>query len=382
MNQRIVIIGTSAAAVGAITRLRQLMPQATILALSQEKESPYNKCLLADYAIGLKQESDLYTLKRFAQDPLVEIRRGIQVEAIIPESSTLKLHDGNTISYDCLLLAMGSSPIFFFHTLHDVNTLLNYCRDTKARTALIIGAGLSGLECADALHKNGLKVAVVEREKQVLPASLTATGAQFIAQTMHAINITFYPETMVVDIEMGENQITRIVTEKGHFLSADVIVVATGLKPNSALAAHAGIACMQGSVMVDNYLQTSIPGIFAAGDLIVTKNQLTGYPIRSTTWPDAMMQGGYAAFAMAGLPKPYPGIVPILSSSFFGLTCAIGGAPEDPDLKIQERQTPGSYSRHAFDENGRLRGFIAIGDQISWVDARRALLSQEVFQLT
>jgi len=387
VSAQYVIIGASAAAVGAINRLRQLQPGASIAVVFQEKEFPYNKCLLADFAAGAKSAEDLAIITpAIAQDSAITFYSGVTVTKILPEQNKLLLNDGRSVSYTHLLLTMGSSPavsfffekgrsnLFFFHTLADVNRLLAQ----KSKKAVVIGAGLSGLECADALNKQGIAVTLIERQLHLLPTALTPQAAVFIQRYAEQQGIRIIYQA-VNELKITDNTITSVTTDDGTIFDTDMVILATGLKPNSELAQHAGIMCYESSVMVNEHLQTSIKNIYAAGDLVVVKDQITGNLVRSTTWPDAMMQGGYAAFAMVGQPKSYPGIVPLVSSSFFGLTCAAAGVLDWPDAKNLEQETDLSYTRYVLDQENRLKGFIVIGVSVSWSSARRALLTQQPF---
>jgi len=386
-----VIIGASAAAMGAITRLRQLDPGASILVISQEKEVPYNKCLLADYIVGEKGADQLHIVPAAVlADPAITFMTGMRVECLIPENFQIVVADGQKVQYESLLLATGSRPfipplfmpfaqaknLFFFHTLADMNALQEYVETKKSRTAVIIGAGLSGLECADALAKRGITVTLIERHSQILPGLLPADAASFIHDAAMEQGITMCYKK-VHAMHGTPEQVSEVLLANGAIISADIFIVATGLQPNSELAQAAGIACEWNSVTVNEYLQTSVPSIYAAGDLIATINQCTKQRMRSVTWPDAMMQGGYAACAMAGQQKVYPGIIPIVSSSFFGVKCAAGGELFNSNHESIKKTGNLSYTRYSIDKAGIVKGFALIGPSISMTHARRALLTQQ-----
>ena len=390
MNKRYLIIGTSAAAVGAVQKLRTLDPEGHIILFSSEYEQPYNKCLLADYAAGQKKEEDIYTLSKIVS-PHITIHKGARVTSIIPEAKHIIVENGTNEPYDYLLLGMGSSPampplfqikatnLFFFHTLHHINYLLNYIQSHNSKTAVIIGAGLSGLECADVLVKRGIAVTIIEKNNQVLSSLMPVNAARVVEHAMHKTNIQLLLNTQVMALEQEGDLIKGIATQNNPAIVADLIIVATGLTPNSQLAQDAGLACYQHSVLVDDYLQTSDTAIFAAGDLIVAKHQRTGALVRSTTWPDAMMQGGYAAHAMAGQPKAYPGVMPIASSAFFGVQVVSAGSLGHKSDSYQEMSTGGHFGGYFYEKGKILAGFVMVGSSLNWVAARRALLTRQEY---
>ena len=383
-----IIIGTSAACIGAISKLMQMQPNARIIGISQEMEKPYNKCLLADYAVGTKGLDDLATTRRFANQSNIQFLLGQRVTRIMPEHCTIELADSTILPYQKLLLATGSSPyipdvfkhmksnnLFFFHTLADVNHILNYTQKNAVTRAVIIGAGLSGLECADALQRRGITATIIEQQAHVLPAFLSESDAQIVHQAMQGLGIDFLSAT-VAQCLYDNKGIYQLRTSADQRIYCDLVILATGSRPNSDIAQSAGIECWKSSVKVTDTLQTSHANIYAAGDLVVVKNQLTGQLCVSSTWPDAMMQGGYAACAMAGMPKPYQGIIPMVSSAFFGLAIAIGGQMEH-ECKISQKMVGSDYISLAINQNNRLRGFIFMGKTLQWTPLRRALMTQE-----
>lgn len=377
------IIGASAAAIGALNRLIQLDPQADIVLVSRESEVPYNKCFLADVASGLKTEAEIYTLANKQLPSNVTSRLSTMVVELQPEQKRVVLENGDTISYEYLLIATGSAVhqltipslssfnrVLYFHTLADVKALLQNISAIKK--AIVIGAGLSGLECADALQAKGVSVVVVERNNQILPG-IDPKGARLIQEAAEKRGIRMYTNTTVKQIISTH----EVELSNGMRIGSDVLVVAAGSYPQSSLAQEAGIACHEnGAIIVNEQMMTSISGIFAAGDVVMVPHQITRDLLRTTTWPEAMLQGNYAAYAMAGSPKAYPGMVPVTSSAFFGLKYGFSGVESTLDGQIIEYQGPCSYERYILDKRGILRGFLQVGPSMNLSAARRSLLTQ------
>src|SRR5579859_659184 len=334
MSKTHIIIGTSAAGIGVLNKLRTLDPEARIICISDEKEFPYNKCLLADYMSGVKPEQAVFTRQPdFFKNNRIELLLAMSVVGIDSDRQTITLDDGQILSYDTLFLGLWSGVskppitctfassafvlndplitlhdkgIFIFHTLGNVNDIMQYIKTHNVRNVCILGAGLSGLECADALSAHGLNITVVEKGPHVLMRQVDAQGAGLIEKYMHNKGITLLKNASVTHI-VGNESVKRIELESGEKIATDLLIIATGLKPRSSLAAESGIETNQGYVVTNDFLQTNVPTIWAGGDCIMVKDQLTGTLMPSCSWPDAMLQGSIAAHGMVGQKKIYPG---------------------------------------------------------------------------
>ena len=392
-NYRYVIIGNSAAGISAINKLWQLDPEGSVLCISREKEKPYNKCFLADYLAGEKSEEQLST-KLFHER--VEFRFDTQAIEIDADRKIITMSDNETIIYQELLIATGSSPIlppisglgaaknvFTFHTLQDTNRLLSEIQHNDFSHVTIIGAGLSGLEAADALRSQNLLVTIIDRESRVLSHHIDEEGSRFIEQKLLDTGISFLPNQTVTAIKEKQGIVSELILESGRTIRTDLVICATGLKPNSELAHKAGLQLYKNSIWTGPYLRTSHPHIYAAGDAIVVKDQITGHLVRSCTWPDAMHQGMIAAHNMAGQPKEYPGIATVTSSAFFGVKFAACG-------NFQKLHKGGRYTviscKGRDDEHCKMlmkegvpMGFVLIGKTLPQLGKlRRAVLFKEL----
>ncbi len=387
------IIGSAAAGISAINKLWQLDPSASVLCISDEIENPYNKCFLADYLSGEKKELQLFT-KLFHKN--VSFMLGKRVVSIDRENKIVILSDNATVRYGTLFLATGSSPaippisgiesegVFTFHTLRDTNRILDYVKRNDCAHVTIIGAGLSGLEAADALRSHNLEVLVVDRESQVLARQIDFEAGLFIQERMKVQGIVFMPHTSAIEIMNTNQMVSGITLSNGKKIKTDVVICATGLRPNSALARDCGLRLIDDSVWVDQYMQTSDEHIYAAGDLVVVKDQLTGQLVRSCTWPDAMHQGLIAAHAMTDNPKPYPGVMIVTSSAFFGVkfaACGYGAHFHKGDgyTTVSCKGAPDEYCK-MFVKDGVPAGFIMIGDTLPQLGAlRRSVLLKQPY---
>lgn len=389
MTKKHLIIGTSAAGISAANTLRNVDAEAEIICISQEAELPYNKCLLADYMLGLKNQEDVITLTpQKAQQKRIELLLNSQVMAIQPATKSVELSDGQRISYDTLLIATGASPykppiagiqaqgVHTFYTLQDSNTLLHQLT-LQQRNIIVIGAGLSGLECADALRSRGAQVTIIEKADQLLPRHVTKQGSCIIERAVDAHGVSLHLNAQVMEIMQQNNQVIGVKLNNGICLPADMVVVAVGVRPNSWLALRAGITLHNEGILVNDYMQTSCADIYAAGDVIMVNDMATGKLVNSCTWPDASLQGLVAAYNMAGKSKKYPGATLVTSSSFFGIKFSSCGLLQLTE-SIQRISKDGHQFYHDFFlDQGVLKGFSLVGtiDQASFY--KKMVLTQE-----
>ncbi|BDC34476.1 NADH oxidase [Candidatus Dependentiae bacterium Noda2021] len=341
MNKRYVIIGAAAVGLGAIHKLRALDPESEIICISNEKENPYNKCLLADYMTGQPQGARIMMLSdEQAKQKNITLILGKHVTQIVTDNKCIMLDDGQQIAYDELLLGLGSSPrklplpdigslkgVFTFHTLADIHGIQEYIKCNTVHKAIVIGAGLSGLECADALTQLNIPVTIVEKNNSVLSTQLGQDCSPVIERAITNHGASLYKNDIVTSVDSENHTVSGVTLASGVSLKAQLVVIAAGLVPNVQLAEQAGIATDYG-VVVNEYLQTNIPHIYAAGDMIMVKDHITGALTPSCTWPDAMLQGMTAACNMTGQIKVYSNPIIMTSSSFFGLKFAACGKPD------------------------------------------------------
>lgn len=390
MNKTHIIIGASAAGIAAANKLRQLDALSTIIMISDECQAPYNKCMLADYMAGIKQESQVYTLS-LEQAALknITLLLGQKVVQLKPELKAIVFQDGVTMNYDTLLIATGTSPfipsieglaetqgVFTFHHLRDIQAIMAYVKNKSVKKAVVIGSGLSGLECADALLPYNVGVSIVEMQEYVLSSIINNEGAQFIQSQMALQGVNFYSKQKVDAIVSHQGAVTGVKIASGAMLETDMVIVAAGLKPNLELAKEAGIEVGEYGIATNAYMKTSIADIYAAGDIALVKDQLTGNIVPSRMWPDAMLQGLVAASSMAGHPRVYPGIASVISSSFFDIKFAACGPVLNPK-GYQKVVNQGSDFYHLLlIIDDRLKGFLLVGNTGKCGILRQAVMTQ------
>jgi len=379
MKKRYIIIGGSAAGMSAAKKVAELDKEAEVVCISKETCCTYNKCKLAKLLSGRISTDDLCVFSaQEAQGDSIDARLGVTVQKILSDNKSVMLTTGEQLAYDKLFIATGSLPItplvagverfsqksglFHFHTLADVNAMLNFIEIEKPKTAVVVGAGMTGLECAGALSRLGIKVFVVERAEQLLPGCIDKVGSQKLIDRMNTQGVTFCAREELIEI-LGNENISEVALRSGKVLPADMLVFAVGVRPNVQLAQNAEIDVCEQGIIVDEYMQTSKEDIYAGGDVIAVKDAISGKTVRSYLWPDACMQGIVAAHAMVGHPRPYPGIYPVAVSKLWDMLVAFCGPVSDASRGYQEIVQQGAdFYKKILLQDGFVRGFLLMGD--------------------
>jgi len=424
MSKTYIVIGASAAGIGALIKLRTLDPSATLICVTAEKEMPYNRCLLADYLAGAKTVDDVSTKKSdFFTTNNITLMLDAQVTKIIPSEHKIIVNIGHSypsipqderqkdpaqtgarteeaagrlevqerhieLTYDKLFIGAGRSTgmpkitgtdragVFPFYDLNDVTKILKYITQHQPKNAVIIGAGLSGVECADALTHHGISVTLIERAAHILPHQLDPVGAEFLTKIMQSKNVFTRTHVSIQEI-LGDQQVTHVKLSNQEIIPCDLVIFAIGAKTNSWLASQAGLEIIGHGIKIDDFMQTSNSDIFAGGDICMVKDIVTNEIVQSCLWTDAIMQGMTAAHGMVGTPKKYAGTLIVTSSHIFGTTFVTCGPVTNSSHKFQEiiRQDQTFYHKFLLHEK-KLKGFIMIGNVDNVGKLRRLMQEQ------
>lgn len=394
--KRHIIIGASAAGMGVLSKLRALAPNDTIICITAQPEMPYNTCLLANYLGTSEMPRGLFTKpESFFTTHNIQLYRNTRVIDLNTQTRTITCDNATTLSYDTLFLGLGTSPlwlpgmppnlknVFRFHTLDDTEQLRAYIAQ-KPKTALIIGGGLSGVECADALTERGISVTLVEAAQHLLPTLLSHEGSTLLQHHMQAAGSTVHTATRVVRIIHNTERAQGVELANGTILPADMIVSAIGTKSNVALAQSAGIVCRDNAIIVDHTMRTSDPSVFSGGDVALVPSSQPGVWVKSCTWPDAMQHGMIAAHHMAGGSSVfYQGLTPVMSSVFYGTQFVSCGPVVAPPRDAIVHQRSGINWHHTFITKGSsLLGFMMLGNVHSVGALRILVATQEAYNPT
>jgi len=393
VTKKIVVIGASAASIGFIAKLRSFDTQSQVVCFSGEKSIPYNRCFLADFVSHDKNLVDLQLKSEdFFQKNLVDLRLNSWVTAINCENKTVTVN-GNEESYDYLFIGIGTKPfipsipgidlpgVFGFHALADVEKLNNFIDENRPKTAIVIGAGINGIEAASSLIDRGIKVAVVDVHCHIMPLQVDQSTAHYIENLMKDAGIALYKGQKVTALqERNRPVVGRVVFESGASVPTDCVVLATGSRVNADLIKQAGLEMLQGSIVVNETMQTSDASIYAGGDVCITRDIISKEMVKSMTWSDAMLQGLTAATQFSENPRNYPGIVGMRDSKFFGYDFYACGQTTDTEMFDVIDNHKKEFSHRFYLSDGVLKGFVLVGNVENLAKYRTFYLTQQAVE--
>jgi len=352
---RVVIVGGGAAGFAAAEMLRRERFEGSIVMLSEDDAPPVDRPNLSkDYLAGNAPE-DWVPLRppQFYSEQAIELKLGSKVAAIDSKARTLTLAGGRTVPFDRLLLATGAEAnhlvfpgsqaanVYTLRSLADCRAII--ARASGAKRAIVIGASFIGLEVAAALRARSIEVHVVAPEALPMERILGTQLGNFVRTLHEEHGVHFHLEDTVVSVEG-----TRAKLKSGASLDTDLIVMGVGVRPRTQLAEAAGLALDRG-VLVDAYLQTSAPGIYAAGDIARWPDARTGDAIRVEHWVVAERQGQTAACNMLGRKERFDA-VPFFWSQHYDVPINYVGHAErwdriDVDGDVEARDCTVRYWR-------------------------------------
>lgn len=378
---KIVIIGAGPAGVTAAETLRQYGSQDEIVMVTEEPYAPYSPPAMVTY-FETGEPVHFWRGQDFAQRLGITYRAGARVAAVLPREHALRLEDGEAISYDKLVIATGGrlyAPlegadkpgVYNFKSLSAAEELLGRVKAGQARTALIVGAGFIGVEIGLLLADMGLQVTQLIRSR-VMRSMLDPETSELILGMMQqrAINVIRGADADAVAF-LGEPRATAVQMRSGAERAADVLVAATGLRPNVAFLAGSGFE-LEWGILVDEYQRTNQPDVYAAGDVAETRDRLTGERYVHAIFPNAVEQGRIVAYNLLGHQVAYEGADNMNSLKHLGLPIMAVGHMEGQELRARR---DGSL-RKIWLREGRIAGFRLTGD-VSSAGIYRSLMNRQ-----
>jgi NADPH-dependent 2,4-dienoyl-CoA reductase/sulfur reductase-like enzyme/nitrite reductase/ring-hydroxylating ferredoxin subunit len=376
--EKIVIIGGGAAGFAAAERLRRVQYQGSIVMLSQDGAAPVDRPNLSkDYLAGNAPEEwvPLRPDSYYAENG-IELRLGTAATGIDRRGRAVELADGTRIAFDRLLLATGAEPVrlsfpgvdqpqvHVLRSLADSRAIIEAAK--QAKRAVVIGASFIGLEVAAALRHRKIEVHVVAPDKRPMERVLGPQMGDFVRSLHESQGVVFHLEDTVVAIE-GK----RAKLKSGGTLEADLVVMGVGVRPRIELAEKAGLKIDRG-ISVDAFLETSEPGIFAAGDIARWPDPHTSKAIRVEHWVVAERQGQTAALNMLGQREAFTQ-VPFFWSQHYDIPINYVGHCEGWDELAVEGDIAAKDCLLRFKQKGKVMAVASIFRDLESLQAEAAM---------
>jgi nitrite reductase (NADH) large subunit len=364
-TERIVIIGAGIAGISAAESIRSNAPRAEITVVSREEAIPYMRLNLTRLLAGEFAEKNLPLHPGdWYEEQRIRLLRGVSVERLNLTEKAVELDDGQRIQFDKLIAATGSHPFmppipgtglnhaYTVRTVDDVHRILDAM--SEGMNVVCIGGGILGLETAGALAKQGGRVTVLEAFEYLMPLQLNAEGSRVLEQHLQTLNIAVVTSA-AADCIVGDGHVTGVHLKRGQLLPAEIVVITAGDRANSELLEEAGLTVKKG-VLVDNFLRTSNPDIYAAGDVAEHDG------VRYGSWSPAMYMGKIAGLNAAGIPTEFGGIPRSHLLKVLGKPMLSIGTikPVDGSYRMIEDHAGNGYRMFMF-RDGRFVGCLLIG---------------------
>jgi ferredoxin-nitrate reductase len=377
-KQKIIVIGAGAGAYGFIKSYQALNMDDEIEVFSKENFPFYNRVLLPDYINGSLDWGNLIKMTEEEEEEYdIKLHRGISIEKIDRERKIVTDNNGVRHSYDILLMATGSRAamlrdvpalqgIFTMRNRIDADNFKNHVDPSKGRV-VIVGGGLLGIELAASLKEVNIEVTIIQRISRLMDRQLDSLGSQLLHEELIHKGIDIYYNDEIERF-LGENDVTGIRLKSGLMINCQAIVIAIGTVPNIELAKDCNLDCKRG-VVVDDYLQTSDPNIFAIGEIAEFKGFLYGITAAAEQQAEIV-----ARYLSGDISKFYEGSLLMNILKIHGTDlCSLGVAecPDDPAYEeVVFIDKAKRYYKKCIIHNDRLVGAILIGDKSEFLEFR------------
>ncbi len=376
--QKIIVIGAGAGACGFVKSYRALNTADDIKVFSKENFPFYNRVMLPDYISGAQQWQQLVKMTDEEENNFnIRLYRGVSVETIDRENKTIMDSNGVLHYYDVLLMATGSRAamlkdvpamqgIFTMRSRVDADNFKNHV-DAANGKVLIAGGGLLGIELAASLREVGVGVTIVQRISRLMDRQLDPLGSQLLHEELLHKDVDIYYNDEIERF-YGNGKVTGVQLKSGLTIKCQAIVIAVGTVPNIELAKTCGLQSKRG-VVVNEYLQTSDPAIFAVGEIAEFKGFLYGITAAAEQQAEIV-----ARYLSGDISKYYEGSLLMNILKMHGTDLVSMGLAECPDDEGYEEvvfiDKAKRYYKKCIIHNDRLVGAILIGDKTEFLEYR------------
>mgnify|MGYP006278825033 FL=1 len=369
------IIGASAAGINAAKKLRELDNTAEITLISKD-ERVYSRCMLHHFIAGERNLEELkFITDSFWQQYDINWIKGKKVEQVDPDNDYVKLSDNSKHNYDQLLIATGSTPffppidnleqgreVFGLRNLEDAKQIAEL--GAEIEEAVVIGAGLVGVDAAIGLNDLGVNVSLVELGDRILPQQLDQEASARYQSRFKEAGIELLTNRSAQELMIdNQNHVQGLKLDNGKEIEAQLVIVATGVRPNTNLVTDTALDIDKG-IVVDQYQQTTVDNIYAAGDVSQSKEVFSDELTLTPIWPLAVKQAKIAAKNMAGQTEQITDNFAYQNSMrFLGLSAVTYGLVnvDNEDYRVYISEDKDNYKKLILKDN-QLQGTVFVGD--------------------
>ena len=366
---RHVIIGSGIAGLQAARSLRSSQPESQVTILGREPEPPYSRPMISQLLEGSVASGHL----QLGIPQGVELISGDEAIEIDPRRKMVSTKQGRSLDYDRLLVATGADPrgiqaeqadlqnIFFMRSKDQVEGMLREL--PQCRRALVLGGGLVGFKAAYGLLRQGLEVTMLIRSEYPLSQQVDSTAGRLIQHKLQQNGLAVRVGLEVIRFQGQNGKLVGAELSDGTHLECDLAVIGKGVLPSTGFLAGSGVDTDLG-VLVDDWLATSVPGVYAAGDVAEHIDVAREMRWVNAIWPEAAEQGRIAGLNMAGVKTRYPGSLSRNTIRIFDMdvaTCGLVDPPQGSSYSLLQDFDPrlGTYRRVVF-SGDRLVGAVCV----------------------
>jgi NADPH-dependent 2,4-dienoyl-CoA reductase/sulfur reductase-like enzyme/nitrite reductase/ring-hydroxylating ferredoxin subunit len=374
----VVIVGGGAAGLAAADMLRRKGYDGPVTMISADDSAPYDRPNVSKDYLQEPIPDEWMNLRvpDFYQEQKISLVLSSRVSSVDIRQKQVHLQDGKTYNFGALLLATGAevirlavpgardSDVFYVRTWSDARLIFK--RAETARQVVVVGASFIGLEVAASLRSRGLDVHVVAPENQPFERTLGAEVGRFFRELHESHGVIFHLEKTVASME-GQ----QVTLNDGTNLQADFLVLGVGVRPSVTLAEQAGLKVDQG-IIVNKYLETSAPGVFAAGDIARWPDRHSGHQIRIEHWVIAERQGQVAARNILGYREPFDA-VPFFWTQQFGVALKYVGYAEKWDAVEIDGSLDTKNCTVSYKKSGKTAAVATIGRETQNLQVEAAM---------
>lgn len=367
LKRQVIIVGGCIAAKEAANAIRNTDFSYDITIISSEEYLPYYRPMLSR-AIGNElAKSRLYLVpESWYKEHNINLVLGTEICKILPDENKVIADNGDEYTYTDLIIATGASNFIPVPNATDIGGVLSI-RDyddvvelrnilPNVKNAVVVGSGLLGIEAAWELQEQGINVSIIEFAPHILPKQLDEEASQFFSEHMAEHGATIACNSAIDNI-IGEEQVTGVRCSSGEEYPCDLLLFSTGIRPNIDLVKDTNIETDRG-IIVDNYMRTNIPNIYAAGDVAQNEYNTSGI------WVPAMEMGKIAGNSLVGKEKEYkPAFTSTMLTAYDVKIFSIGEISNEPNVTSKTLIDPKKkFFKKIFAKDDLLVGAILIGD--------------------